>query len=352
MSKNEKMIKKSWTCIYCDGINPWDNYYCKSCGSRWVENTEKGKEIEKEPIVKDNKKEDILIEEFKEIKEKVETEYYPIDQRIIEERMDKYKTNIKHPIRDFFADIFDNITSFFIDFCGDICLWIMMIVCIIGFINMIIPDTKTIEVTGTEWKSSIEIEYYETLIESDWTLPEDANLLYTQEEIYEYNEVFSHNETTTKPYSEQVFIGYDENNIPVYQTITKEETYEEAVYTKEPVYKTKYYYELQKDTEKSEYIEMRGNNKIPIYSEITLKENQKEGDRCIVYYIKAIVDGEEVVYYCEKDIFDTLEIGQTYEVIISEYTEEHNFGHILKDLYKIEKIGKYTLIEILDEIFI
>lgn len=327
MSKNEKMVKKSWTCVYCDGINPWDNYYCKSCGSRWIENTEKGKEIEKEEetIIEDNKKEDVVVQRFKEIKEEVETEYHAIDQG--RDQISKEKKSFEENILDFFLNILEKI-EYFIGFFANslICLAacfiiFMFIFCLVD--DSIFQDTnKKIQVTDLEWKSYIKIENYETLTQNNWILPENSHLLYTKEELYEYENVVSHYENG------------------------------KAVYNEIPIYKTKYYYEINQSTDSYEYIYETGNNKIPFYSEIDLKDNQKEVERNIIYYVTAIVDNEEVIYYCEKDIFDALEIGQEYEVVISEYSEEHNFGHILKDLYKIEKIGKYTLIEVLDEIFI
>lgn len=40
-----KKMKKIWKCRYCDGFNSKKDFYCVSCGARWLEEANKDKDI-------------------------------------------------------------------------------------------------------------------------------------------------------------------------------------------------------------------------------------------------------------------------------------------------------------------
>lgn len=123
---------------------------------------------------------------------------------------------------------------------------------------LFVPITRTAEVTGFEWERSIAIQEYRNVDESDWSLPQNANLHRTAQEVKSHRQVLDHYETRTRQVAKQVPDGYDtdyrdlgngqfeEIKTPRYRTEYETETYQEPVYRNEPVYATKYYYDIDK----------------------------------------------------------------------------------------------------------
>lgn len=179
---------------------------------------------------------------------------------------------------------------------------ILFILLIVGMISIFKPKVKTLEVTGLEWKSTISIQEYKTVNESNWYLPAGARLQYSREEISGYDSVFDLYEIRTRPITKKVLVRYDikttytdlgngyfEENVyevPVYDTVTEYEEYKEVVYREEPIYNTKYYYEIYKWVFKENKTKT-GTDKNPIYPNVILKDNERESSRSQTYYVNA-----------------------------------------------------------------
>ena len=151
-----------------------------------------------------------------------------------------------------------------------------------------------------------------------------------RQEIRSYKSVLDHYETRTETKSRQVFdhnesyTTYSDNGNgtfteqvhenPVYRTEYYTETYEEPVYRQEPVYDTKYYYEIERwfpiDTYSS-----KDDDKEPYWNtEYTLTEKQRDTKRDELYYVH-YDDGQNVVK--DETDYDTwleTKIGDGYEV--------------------------------------
>lgn len=154
------------------------------------------------------------------------------------------------------------------------------------------PRNYKAEVSGTAWAREIDIEAYRTVQESDWTVPSGGRVYDEKTEIHHYRDVLDHYVTRTRQVSEQVYDGEDTHtsytdngdgtftestySTPRYRTEYHTETYEEPVYRSEPVYATKYYYDIDKwivdREEKSE-----GADNEPYWPEYTLAENERTG---------------------------------------------------------------------------
>ena len=106
--------------------------------------------------------------------------------------------------------------------------------------------------------------------------------------------------------------GYFEqktDRVPVYKTETYTENVQKPVYRQEPVYATKYYYEIDRwtvvDTAKSS-----GNDQNPSWPEPKLKDGQRTGDKNEHYFVTA-------TYQKKKDKTET----EKYEMAFSEWNE-------------------------------
>ena len=164
------------------------------------------------------------------------------------------------------------------------------------------PKIKNVTIDDLDWERTIDIEEVVTHNESDWSLPDDARLQYTKSEIQSYKDVLDHYETVTETKTRSVIDHYEEKSsyvdlgngyfeeqtesVPVYTEETYTEDVEKPVYRKEPVYATKYYYEIDKwtvvDTAKSS-----GNDQNPSWPEPKLKDGQRTGAEEEHYFVTA-----------------------------------------------------------------
>ena len=174
--------------------------------------------------------------------------------------------------------------------------------------------------TGT-----IDIEEIVTHSESDWQLPDDARLQYTKNEIKSYEQVIDHYEKVTETKTRRVIDHYEDEvshvdlgngyfeektkSVPVYKDETYTETTDKPVYRQEPVYATKYYYEIDRwtvvDTAKNS-----GRDQNPAWPEPKLKDNQRTGTKDEHYFVTATYEKKEGKTETER-----------YEMAFSEWKE-------------------------------
>lgn len=135
--------------------------------------------------------------------------------------------------------------------------------------------------------------------------PQNENIkFYMPDEIkiQSYKDILDHYETVTETKTRSVIDHYEEKSsyvdlgngyfeeqtesVPVYTEETYTEDVEKPVYRKEPVYATKYYYEIDKwtvvDTAKSS-----GNDQNPSWPEPKLKDGQRTGAEEEHYFVTA-----------------------------------------------------------------
>lgn len=171
------------------------------------------------------------------------------------------------------------------------------IAAIVGlFILLCIPRKKTAEILDVDWERTIDIEQYANVDESDWSLPSDANLHETRQEIHHYNHVIDHYETNQVQRSRQVLDHYDTEyrdlgngyfesyDVPVYTTEYYYETVEEPVYRDDPVYQTKYYYDIWKWIPERK-VTTKAEDHNPYWGDPQLKSDERESNRSGEYRI-------------------------------------------------------------------
>ena len=143
-------------------------------------------------------------------------------------------------------------------------------------------------------------------------------------------------ETKTRQVSYEVLDGYDEvitgytdngngtftentTQVPRYRTEYKTETYEEPVYREEPVYATKYYYEIDRWV-KTRRVTTTGDDKEPYYGEVVLDIKEREGGRIEKYsLICHNSKGKNVSYTITKEEWQKLSIGDTIKAKVNSF---------------------------------
>lgn len=297
-----------WVCNHCNQLNSDDLTHCDSCGAPrssdcldYFENQRKNK------------------------KKMLEKKQY-------EENTRTSNSNIKN------ISFLNKEISSFKEFCSlhitNILVVLATLFLLIGLIFILIPKEQELTVKDMSWERSINVERYQTVNESDWYLPTGARLHYSQEEFSHYEKVLDHYETKTREVSRQRVSGYEEyvtgyrdlgngyfeeitSTRPVYETYYETETYQDPVYRDEPVYKTKYYYEIDKWLyERS--VKTSGNNKSPYWGDVNLNSDERVSNKNETYYITGLNEKEkELTISLSYDDWNSLEVGQSVKVKVS-----------------------------------
>lgn len=299
--------KQNWICPYCDSLNSDDDSNCRSCAAprtsrnlKYFENKERKQESR--PFENKEKKQESR--QFVQMRNDEEatnsSKHLPFDMRIL-----KY-----------------------------VGIGLFSLLAIIGLIYLFTPQNKEITISQMSWKRSIDIQRYQTVEESGWELPANARLLYSQLEFSHYEKVLDHYETKTKQVPKERIKGYEDYVVgikdlgngyfeeiigsrPVYETYYVTETYEEPVYRNEAVYRTKYYYEVDKwlyeRTETSS-----GFDKEPYWCEVTLASDERVSLQREFYYVDGTdEDGKVQHYTMSYNEWISIEVGQTVTFEVS-----------------------------------
>lgn len=181
-------------------------------------------------------------------------------------------------------------------------------VIIFGMMSCLAPKVKNVTIDDFDWERTIDIEEIITHSESDWQLPDDARLQYTKNEIKSYEQVIDHYEKVTETKTRRVIDHYEDevSHVDLGNGYFEEENQEcsciqrwnlyrntdKPVYRQEPVYATKYYYEIDRwtvvDTAKNS-----GRDQNPAWPEPKLKDNQRTGTKDEHYFVTATYEKKE-----------------------------------------------------------
>jgi hypothetical protein len=162
-------------------------------------------------------------------------------------------------------------------------------------------------VDGKQWNRTLEVQAYRTLRESGFELPEGGRTIRSYRAIREYRQVLDHYVTRERQVSEQVQTGtrtytcgsrdlgngnFEDRTCtePTYETRSRTETYQDPVYRQEPVYGTKYDYDIERwvrDTVLAESGRAAQPSELgePKWPVTRLRERQREGERTEKYVL-------------------------------------------------------------------
>ena len=322
-----KKINKNpdWLCSYCDALNSDDVHTCHICGASREDGEknyfERQAEIEKRKA-----------EQEKRIKAMSDSKGKNDDTDLAQIYRDDgpHEPELKFKRNDCFYT--KSLSSFnwrnIFKVGAGVLAAIILVMCLVW---MFTPKVQDVTIQDFSWERSINIEEYVTVERNGWSLPADGRLKYSQQEIKGYEQVIDHYETKTREYTEQVLDHYEtyvsghrdlgngyfeeiESERPVYRTETRTETYQEPVYRDEPIYATKYYYEIDV-WQHAFYSTSSGNDKDPYWKEVELEELQRENGRGETYYITVVDDEDESnKYKFDFDTWNELEVGETVTI--------------------------------------
>ncbi|HEU0013475.1 MAG TPA: hypothetical protein VFQ45_07310 [Longimicrobium sp.] len=193
--------------------------------------------------------------------------------------------------------------------------WVAVAATVGGVVWWNQPKQVEATVAGREWARGIEVHEYRTVREEDWSVPSGGRQLRSFRAIRDYRRVLDHYETRTRQVSDRVQVGtrtftcgsrdlgnghFEDRTCtePEYETRYRTETYEEPIYRREPIYDTKFAYEIERWLpDDTAHAEGEGAQE-PVWPEVKLGEKEREGTR-IERYVLRFQDGEGNEYEAE-----------------------------------------------------
>lgn len=137
---------------------------------------------------------------------------------------------------------------------------LLAIVALIVFVAL--PRSRATTVTDKTWERAIVVESLNTVRESDWSVPNGAANVVSGPAIHHYEQVLDHYEDQEYQVPKEVLDGYDtvtetvdngdgtftkiEKEVPRYRTEYETRTRTVPVYRQEPVYATRYEYDIDR----------------------------------------------------------------------------------------------------------
>lgn len=175
---------------------------------------------------------------------------------------------------------------------------ILAALAIFFLVSQMMPRSADAKVIAKAWQRQIEVESYQWVNDDGWALPQGAVLTESRREIRTYDRVLDHYETRSRQVPEQYISGYsteyrDMGNgyfqsyqVPQYATRYRTEYYEEPVYRDDPIYDTKYYYQIQRWIY-DRTLTASGEANEPYWPEAVLNpDTEREGERTEQYAVK------------------------------------------------------------------
>jgi len=190
---------------------------------------------------------------------------------------------------------------------------------------------KGLEVTGVAWERSIPIEENIEYNETGWSLPSGATLKNSYQAIQYYDTVLDHYEEVEVQRSREVLDHYEtyytyedngngtysevEHERPVYETEYYTETVSQPVYVSVPRYGTKYEYSVWRWTT-TRKVTASGTDHEPVWPELDLKENEREGSPRQENYLFMTVNekGATSKWVTAAETWDQIQVGNRLSI--------------------------------------
>lgn len=367
---SDEVVEKGpdWYCAYCDTLNPFSATHCINCNSAKTDATDDYFSLNEKKSKKTSSNEKIteerstyydVAEKSAEVETQVDGNAEQVETSNVEKvdktdddytNVDNYDIREKSKLSAFVETVRDGLGGV-LEFLGDHFFAIIVSLVILTVVGSLIaffrPKEVIMDITDTRWMREIEVEEYKTVREDDWSIPEGGRLVYTNREIYKYEQILDHYETVTEQKSERYISGYrtvtehvDLGNgyfdtrthqEPVYDTRYYTVERQKPVYRSEPVYKTKYYYDIERWV--YERTATAGGSANPYWPDVTdLNDNERTGKETETYKITGVnKKNKEKTYKISYALWKQIHIGDRVDVIVS--------GNTVKEIKNIEKQG-------------
>lgn len=298
-----------WHCSYCDSLNPDSESFCKNCGhprddkdKDYFDLHPERRSIKDKSFFDSNVAPDHYREEPP--KNLTERHYEPVNQEL--------------KPRDYSG------------FIKKIAIFALILIAVSSLVFILMPTTRDLTVVDKTWERQVAVEEYRTLHEEDWSIPPGGRMTGSYRAIHHYEDVLDHYETVSKSrtvpdgghyesdgYTDNGDGTFTEHSHWVTDYKTEYYTEQEPVYRSEPVYQTKYQYDIERWV--FDYYETTsGHNDEPYFASPKLNSKHRTGHTTETYRIAATYEkrGKTItdIYALDFASWKTVEIGTTIRV--------------------------------------
>ena len=313
-------LNASWYCNFCGSQNSDAKSNCSECGRSRYENDEQEEPDESsDEVVEDNNEEDKASDENEDYHSTSNASYEPL-------RSSSARSRARHSWSPPSLLSLPSLPSIHIPW-RIIGIILLVAALITAAVFILIPKERYITVTNVSWQRSIDVEEYRTVRESDWSVPIGGRTQYTRQEIHHYDTVLDHYETVTR--SRTVVTGshteystrdlgngyFEEVPHTVYDYGTEYYTEQEPVYRQDPVYRTKYYYDIERWIY-DHSVTSGAHDKNPYWPEVELEQNERQGSRHENYIVTAVYDEKSANYTMNYSEWEAVSIGDELHVLV------------------------------------
>ncbi len=211
------------------------------------------------------------------------------------------------------------------------CLGLIALVALFVFLGR--PKPTTLTVTGFHWTRTVAVEDLRPVTEQAWegAVPSGARVLGSSREVHHVDHLQTGTQTRTRTVSERVQTGtrrvktgtrnlgngffkdiYEDR--PVYESRSRQETYQEPVYRDQPVYRQRIRYEIEKWMP-DRAAKAEGQDHNALWPDLHLGAKEREGKRTEDYEVLfRTAKGENVTWKAPNEqAWRGFEEGRTYK---------------------------------------
>ena len=282
-----------WTCAYCGALNRYDATVCAGCGADRAESTGDYFDNEKKQAEKEKRR-----------------------QAEIEAAQKPASTPAPEPQKKRSPVLF------------------IVLAALVGLLAFLfIPRSGNASVSAKEWTRALYTESFEDVERTDWTLPADATLLSSSEQIHHYNSVLDHYEDVEVQRSREVIDHYEtetytKNNgdgtfteldrqVPVYKTEYYTVTEQRPVYIQVPVIMTLYRY-VHKEWVDAGIVTAKGTDEEPYWPAFTETATARISTRAAAYVFTLTTEkNKSYSLYVPEDLFTACKIGDKVDITLT-----------------------------------
>lgn len=194
------------------------------------------------------------------------------------------------------------------------------------------PKEVTATLAAKEWSRAVEVQEYRTVAEEDWSVPQGGRQTRSYRAVRDYRQVLDHYDTRTRQVSDRVQTGTrtyvcgqeDMGNgyfrdrtctEPEYETRYRTETYEDPVYRREPIYDTRYAYQIERWLPDDTAWARGDAAREPAWPAVRIGRNEREGAR-VERYVLRFTDEDGETYEQEVSAQQFARYGQGQPVTL------------------------------------
>lgn len=341
-----KSTKPDWYCNSCDSYNSDSEMLCTSCGAPRDKDTKNYAEINQDKPDLSESARAAIREEFRKETKK--------------EEQHTNKPTFKEKLKNWVGENSDGLKK-----GGVITASAILIAIVIIGLIFLFSQKITITVQEMHWEYSVDVEIYKKFRENGWSVPKGGIVDYTKQEIHHYDKVLDHYETVYVDKSETYidhyetvavqksetyidhydieyeYMGDDGNGYgsvrevrvpvyetryytdyeqrPVYKTRYWKEPKQEPVYRQDPVYRTKYYYDIWRWVFDRTVSNQGQVSELPQFPNPTLSERERLGAKHTKYWIIAVVNDTNAIktYKTTQEIWEQINVLD--ELVVGKY---------------------------------